>query len=111
MERAVQRRQILITEILDLGQGRPSYSLSGQCSHRHKGGALPLHTRHVLIAGGLVDLRLVAEFCRDLPQRHAAGNLAAVPTVLADVFIDDGKFRWFRYLATLLLPAALVGAF
>ena len=58
---------------------------------RHDGeerGAVALEAGEVLVAGGLVDLRLAAELGLDRDHRQAGGLLAAVAAALADALVD-----------------------
>ena len=73
-------------------------------------GAVPLEARVVLVAGGLVDLRLAAELGLDREHRQAARLLAAVAAALAHALVDPDALGRLGLLAALARAALLGGA-
>ena len=77
---------------------------------RDKARAKALHAGVVLVAGGLVDLALAAEFGFQRLHRQAVGFVAAVAATLAHRFVDDGALGRVGEGATFSAAAFFRGA-
>jgi hypothetical protein len=72
--------------------------------------AVALEAGEVLVAGGLVNLRLAAELSLDGDHRQARGLLAAIAAALAYALVDPDALGRLGRLAALALAAQLRGA-
>src|SRR5690606_3146869 len=78
--------------------------------HRQEGRAEALHAGVVLVARGLVDAGLAAEFGLHRLHRHAVRLLAAVAAAFAHALVDDHARLGLEGLAAAALAAQFGGA-
>src|SRR4029453_518808 len=72
--------------------------------------AIPLETRVILVARGLVDTGFAAELGVDWLHRQAVGFGATVTAPLAHRLIDEDTQGWLSELAALAMAPLLSGA-
>ncbi|KAG1445018.1 hypothetical protein G6F57_017679 [Rhizopus arrhizus] len=90
-----------------VGLGRRA--LPGLAAHDgHEAGAEALQTGEVLVAAGLVDGTLAAEFGFQRLHRQAMRLLRTIAAAFADAFVDDDAARRVR-IGVALAAAALFG--